>query len=154
MKLYFIRHAAALERSEWQDNDLKRPLTKEGIKKFKSFFKKISCNMKKPDLIIASEAERSIGTAKIVAKLYEMEYQVDPRINPGADIMQYKLLLEDLEEKGIGTAAIIGHEPDLSNFISFYISETALSLKLKKGAVVYIKDKVLYNLIQPDILKC
>lgn len=154
MRLYFIRHAIAVDRSEWKESDLKRPLTKDGIKKFKTFFKKISCNLKKPDLIISSEADRSIGTVKIISKIFEMDYQIDPRINPGADIMQYKLLLEDLEEKGIDTAAIVGHEPDLSNFISFYISETALSLKIKKGAVVHIKDKVLYGLIQPDIIKC
>ncbi|MGC8768059.1 SixA phosphatase family protein [Calditerrivibrio sp.] len=153
MKVYFIRHAIAMEREEWQDDDLKRPLTKDGIKKFKSFFKKISKNLKKPDLLIASEAERSIATAKIIAKLYDIDYKIDNRINPGSDIMQYKLVLDEMADNNVNSIAIVGHEPDLSNFISFYIAETALSLKLKKGAIVCIKDKVLYGLIQPDMLK-
>jgi len=153
MRLYFIRHAIAMERSEWQDDDLKRPLTKEGLEKFKKFFKKISKNIKKPDIIIASEAVRSIDTAKVVSKSFDMKYEIDSRINPGADIMQYKMLMEDLNEKGVDTACIIGHEPDLSTFISFYIADSSISIKLKKGAFVHIKDKMLYNIIQPDILK-
>lgn len=132
MKVYFIRHAIAMEREEWKDDDLKRPLTKDGIKKFKSFFKKISRSLKKPDLLIASEAERSIATAKIIARIYDIDYKIDNRINPGADIMQYKLLLDEMADNNINSVAIVGHEPDLSNFISFYIAETALSLKLKK----------------------
>ncbi|MCX8085036.1 MAG: histidine phosphatase family protein [Calditerrivibrio sp.] len=153
MRIYFIRHAIALERKEWDQDDMLRPLTKEGVKRFKSFFKKISKNIKKPDMIISSEAERSKATAKIVSKIFSVDYVIDSRINPGADIMQYKLLIEELEEKEVGTVAIIGHEPDLSNFISFYLSEGSISIKLKKGSFVHVKDKVLYNLVQPDILE-
>lgn len=153
MVIYFIRHAQAVQREEWKEDDMIRPLTKEGVKKFKSFFNKISKNIKKPEIIISSEAVRSKDTAKIIGKCFSQKPITDSRINPGADIMQYKLLIEELEQKGVEIVAIVGHEPDLSSFISFYLSETSLSLQLKKGAFCHIKDKVLCNLIQPNMLQ-
>jgi len=31
MKLYFLRHGIAFERSMWEQDDTRRPLTEEGI---------------------------------------------------------------------------------------------------------------------------
>jgi len=64
--------------------------------------------------------------------------------------MQYKLLIEELEQKGVEIAAIVGHEPDLSSFISFYLSETNLSLQLKRVLFAILKIKyfaILYSQI-------
>ncbi|MCA1980659.1 MAG: histidine phosphatase family protein [Calditerrivibrio sp.] len=151
MRIYFVRHAEAVDRNDWEGEDMSRPLTKDGIKKFKSFFKKIYKNIKKPELIICSEALRSNKTAEIIGDFFKLEPTVDQRINPGADILQYKTVVSELEEKEIGTVLIVGHEPDLSNFISLYISEKTATIKMKKGAFCHIKDRVLYNLIQPDM---
>lgn len=152
MRIYFVRHAEAVDRNDWEGDDMERPLTKDGIKKFKNFFKKIYKNIKEPEIIACSEAVRSIKTAEIIGKLFKLEYSIESRINPGADILQYKSLIEELEERGLQTILIVGHEPDLSNFISMYTSDKSVTIKMKKGAFCHIKERILYNLLQPDII--
>ncbi|MEF3254252.1 MAG: histidine phosphatase family protein [Deferribacterales bacterium] len=153
MQIYFFRHAEAVDRTKWEDDDLKRPLTKNGIKSFKYFLKSIYKNLKKPDIIFSSEAERAKETAEIIGKYLDSPISIDGRLNPGSDIMQYKLLIDEINEKGFKIVTIVSHEPDLSQYISFYLSDSNFSIKLKKGAFCHVKDKTLHNLIQPNILE-
>jgi phosphohistidine phosphatase len=48
--------------------------------------------------------------------------------------------------------AIVGHEPDMSEFASEYLSNGNLNIVLKKGSVIHIEDGCLVNVIQQKVL--
>lgn len=149
-EFYIIRHAHAVERGMWDDEDLKRPLTKEGKSNARKFFRRIFKNLPKPQIIITSEAKRSIDTGKILKKITGAELIVEKGLNPGCDNLEYLSALRSYDGEAI--CALIGHEPDISNFISFYTGESKLNIRMKKGSLCHIKNKVLMNLIQQDAI--
>ncbi len=71
MNLYILRHAIALDPSEWKKSDSERPLSKEGIRKMK----KAAKGMRRMDLhfdwILTSPFRRAYDTAQIVAKEFK-----------------------------------------------------------------------------------
>lgn len=149
-EFYIIRHAHAENQSEWSKEDLKRPLTKDGKSRARKFFTKIFKNLPKPEIIFTSEAKRSVDTGKILQKVTDAELVVEKGLNPGCDNLDYITVIRNQGEEKI--FAIIGHEPDITNFVSFYTGESKLNMKLKKGALCHIKNKVLTNLIQQDVI--
>lgn len=149
-EFYIIRHAHAIDSTKWTKEDLKRPLSRDGKSRAKKFFTKIFKNLPNPEIIITSEAKRSVDTAKILQKMTGAEVVVEKGLNPGCDNLEYISVVRAQDD--VKVFAIVGHEPDISNFISFYTGESKLNMKLKKGSLCHIKNKVLTNLIQQDAL--
>ena len=150
MDVYIIRHAHAVKKEEWDKNDLHRPLTKKGIVKSKDAFKKFVKKFSKPNIIISSEALRAKHTGEILNKYCNVKFLVDNRLNPGASVDNYHSLIS--EHSKFEIICLIGHEPDISNFISDYLTEGKLQIILKKGSIVHIRDGSLINLVQQKIL--
>ncbi|HIE34657.1 MAG TPA: phosphohistidine phosphatase, partial [Campylobacterales bacterium] len=112
MKLLFLRHAKALNREEFMDDDLLRPLTNKGIKISKEFFKKIS-NIFDIDIIISSKATRAYQTAKILQQFYpNVPLKTTRLLNPGATFFDIKTIIDDHKE--YEKIVLVGHEPDFS----------------------------------------
>ncbi len=68
MKLYFLRHGLAGERSEWKGNDFDRPLTEDGKTKMAveaATIAKLNLGL---DAILTSPLVRAYQTAEIVAQ--------------------------------------------------------------------------------------
>lgn len=149
-EFYIVRHAQAVDEGKWDKEDLKRPLTNGGKSNARKFFSKVFKNMPKPEVIFTSEAKRSFETAKILQKVTGAELVVEKGLNPGCDNLEYLSIVRAQDENKV--FAIVGHEPDITNFISFYTGESRLNIKMKKGAVCHIKNKVLTNLIQQDVI--
>ena len=149
-EFYLIRHAHALKREKWDKDDLKRPLEKEKIALARKFFTKVFKNLPKPKIIYTSEAKRAMDTAKILQKITEAEIIIEKGLNPGSDTQGYLSVVKSHTDATI--FAIIGHEPDMTKFISSYVGESRLNIRLKKGSLCHIKNNVLMNLIQQDVL--
>ena len=118
MKLYFIRHAIAMERAEWSDDDLLRPLTDKGRKRARQAFEGLSRIADEPDIIFTSRATRAVQTAEILNKAFPgARLEQTELLNPGAGLEDLRLLLHqnDMESR---IAALVGHEPDFSEMIS------------------------------------
>jgi len=149
MTIYIIRHGHAQDRAVWRKPDIERPLTVKGVvraeKAFANFFTKYT----PPEIIIASEAARSYQTAEVLRDVCGVEIAVENLINPGAEPADYESVIEKYKNKNI---AVIGHEPDLSVFVSSYLSEGALFLEMKKGSVCHIENRRLVSLIQQKAL--
>jgi len=150
MTIYLIRHGHAEDRMVWHGPDIERPLTKKGTlraaKAFSNFFSKY----KKPEIVITSEAARAKGTADILHSMCQAELFVRECLNPGADTGDYLSVLQECEDGGI--IAVIGHEPDMSEFISEYLTEGTLCQTFKKGSIAHIENRCLVNLIQQKVL--
>jgi len=150
MKLLFIRHSLAMDKEVFVGNDLERPLVEKGIKRSKTFFKHIKKIYPEIDYIITSKAKRAKDTALILKEYYkDAIYEETTLLYPGANINDLKEVLKNKD----GIIAIVGHEPDLSEFIKELMFAPNLKIKLKKPSLVELEDKVLKALIQYKHLK-
>ncbi|BCD60130.1 MULTISPECIES: histidine phosphatase family protein [unclassified Nitratiruptor] len=154
MKLLFIRHAKALSRDEWHQDDLLRPLSEDGIKKAKSFFKKFPL-MFQIDVIISSKAVRAVQTAKLLQEVYpNAKYYETSRLNPGASPLKYEEIIERF--RGYHNVAFVGHEPDISQTVSHLIGCEEANIHIKKGSVTLLQGDHIFELtgmIYPKLLR-
>ena len=137
MNLLVIRHAIAEDRDVWAqtgESDDARPLTKKGRRRMRRVAKGLRRIVPNVDLLATSPLTRAVQTAEVVAKRYgELAVMVvDDLIpeRPYSALLEWARRLDDVE-----TAAIVGHEPHLSGFVSWLLTGGNYSLlELKKGA--------------------
>jgi len=145
MKLLFIRHSLAAERDEFNGHDFERPLVDKGVKRAKKFFKNIKKIYPHIDYIITSKALRASQTAEILKSHYPgCKYEQSALLYPGADINDLKQLLKNKN----GVVAVVGHEPDLGNFVKELMYAPNLKLKLRKPSLVEMEEGIMKALIQ------
>ena len=137
MKLIVVRHAAAVERSSDISEEI-RYLTPEG----RAFFRKTARTMLKngvePGLILTSPMLRAVQTADILAEAlsYSGPFMVRDELRPGFDKQGLNKLLDDY--RSVDEMVLVGHEPDLSDIVSFLISRPG-GFNFKKGAAIKLK---------------
>jgi len=145
MKLLFIRHSLAMERDEWSGHDFERPLTEKGLKRAKKFFKHIQKIYPEINYIITSKAKRAKQTAEVLKLFYpDSKYEETPLLYPGAGLDELKQIIDDKA----GVVAIVGHEPDLSNFVKELMYAPNLKLKLRKPSLIEMEEGVMKALFQ------
>jgi phosphohistidine phosphatase len=137
MKLIFVRHAAAIERSD-EISDEKRYLTPEG----KVFFRKTAQTMLKnsiePSLILTSPLIRAVQTADILAEIlsYSGPLVVADELAPGFDILALQELFGKYQS--VDELVLVGHEPDFSSLIVSLLNLPS-GFNFKKGAAIKLK---------------
>ena len=136
MNIYLIRHGDAEGISKGL-KDSERKITTEGEMKIRNaalYWRNIIPEF---DYIISSPYLRSLQTAKIIADIYnhKKEIIVDKRIGCGSET---ESVIEMLSSYQAGEIAIVGHQPDLSNHLSIFISGSGASAEFKKGAIAKI----------------
>lgn len=141
MDLLIVRHAIAVERGDRAyPNDEERPLTPDGIHKFRAAARGIRELDVKPDRILTSPLVRARQTAELLRDLVvpDLDLDVSPHLKPGGD---YAALLHAAASPGAERVAVVGHEPHLSGFLSFcLVGERArASILLKKGAAALVR---------------
>ena len=120
--IYLVRHAQAVKGKK-NVPDHERPLVRKGEKKAKSLALKLKKNLIRPDVIISSQAERALGTSRILADI--LRYPSDQIIlktslyksKKGKDFLK---IVKELEGK-IHSALIVGHEPTLSELATLLV---------------------------------
>jgi phosphohistidine phosphatase len=135
MELYILRHGIAEEKSvKWPD-DSKRPLTTKGEKRMCQAAAGIKAMGLAFDLVLTSPFERAKRTAEIVVEILGGKIEISTHLESGAD---RKKLVQQLngEYQGRKNILLVGHEPDLSEFISLLCcGNEDLQLTLKKGGL-------------------
>jgi phosphohistidine phosphatase len=148
MRIIFIRHAVALNRQDWNKNDLKRPLTQKGKEIAAKTFKKAAKVLKMPSKIYTSEAVRSIQTTQILSRCFDVDFIATNKLNPDTTLGNIKELFEH-------NVYFIGHEPDFSQIIK---DITGAAIKFVKCGIVEIeydeniRSGILKLLIMPKII--
>ena len=138
MELYILRHGLAMDRTDWtRRDDSERPLTAEGRKKTR----RIARAMLKLDLqfdwIISSPYARAKETAEIVAEVLKPKRPLELRheLTPDGSAKDLAKLLSS-RPKSAQRFLIVGHEPDLSQFISVLLTGKPVSrVVMKKGGL-------------------
>lgn len=144
MKIIIIRHAIAEDRSAFAKNnkdDSLRPLTDKGISRMEQSRQGLKRLEPVADYIFSSSLTRAVQTADLIAECYpEAERRAIPQLNPGADPAKLTNLLAGLPPES--TVLLIGHEPDLSELISWCTNGSHFNfLQLKKGAACLLRFK-------------
>ncbi len=151
-RVFIVRHAKALKREEWEGDDCKRPLTREGIEEFKAFIKWLKPIFPKKVKVISSPCERALKTAEILSELLNVKVKVDERLKPDAEPDDYLSVIKENR----GNLALIGHEPDISLFLNSITCISPAKLAFKKGAVAEVRKKgrewLLYSIFNPKSL--
>lgn len=137
MKVHFIRHAQAIDRSTDLPDEL-RNLTCRGRKRFR----KVAATFKKsdisPDIIVTSPKIRAIQTAEILSETirFSGELKVLPELaeNPGMATLGTILNNNSMA----GDIVIVGHEPWLGELIGKLLRIRSIPY-LPKGCVVSLK---------------
>jgi phosphohistidine phosphatase len=140
MDVYIVRHAIAERRdpARWPDDE-KRPLTPEGVARFRNAARGLRRIVPQVDVVLTSPYTRAWQTAEILrdeaawpppAQCPALEAVNPP--NAALDVLQ--------SHSERSSVAVVGHEPYLSSLASLLISgdERALRLELKKGAVALL----------------
>ena len=140
MKLFFLRHGLAGDRSEWKGNDASRPLTDEGVKKMKRAAATLDELDLKLDVIITSPLVRARQTAEIAAQKLNLNSKLvkDQRLAPGFNVDHLRAVL--LNHPGVNAVMLIGHEPDFSETISALVGGGRIVCKKGGLALVELPD--------------
>lgn len=136
-ELYLVRHAIAAERGEEWPDDTKRPLTEDGIRRFREAAAGVTALGVEIDEIFTSPLVRARQTADLLATALEPTPPVKlldalaPGHTPAATMAQLAKLARRRR------IALVGHEPDLGELAAYLIGAQR-ALAFKKGAVCRI----------------
>jgi phosphohistidine phosphatase len=141
MKLLFIRHGRATERSLLTlttRREQARPLTDAGRKDMRKAAKGLRKMAPDIDVLASSALVRARQTAEIVQRVFGCkEILTVAPLSPGG--APEKLLAWLDTQPDDVTVALVGHEPDLSRITAWFLTETSAAfLSYKKGGAALI----------------
>jgi len=115
MRLYFMRHAHALDPDEWSGEEAARPLTDKGRKCAEAAATGLARLRPGVGAIISSPYSRAYETAVIVGRVIGLPVESSDMLIPGFDLARLDRALAlrpDAE-----SALFVAHEPDLSELV-------------------------------------
>lgn len=136
MRLYFLRHGRAEERSVWNGEDARRPLTEQGVELIRAEAEGLRRVGIDPAMIITSPYQRAAQTAEIVAEHLDLRGRLlhDERLAAGFGVAALEEILRENEHAA--AILLVGHEPDFSDVISELTGGSRVVLK--KGALARV----------------
>lgn len=139
MQLLIVRHAIAEEAEDWAPRpDEERPLTGRGEREMREVARGLRQLVPALGGLLTSPYTRALQTAEIVAAAYGLTPRVVPELASGRQPHEILRVLESLA--GEDTAALVGHEPDLSELASLLLSGDSRSfIALKKGGACLLQ---------------
>ena len=134
MEIYVLRHGIAVERgTPGYKKDSDRPLTKEGEEKVQQIAQAMLAMDLKFDLVLSSPYARAAKTAQIVAGELDEDVTFTEFLEPDGNQLA---LVSQINDEKPQRVLVVGHEPDLTRFISLLTTGgTAASIELKKGGL-------------------
>ncbi|MBC6430317.1 phosphohistidine phosphatase SixA [Nostoc sp. HG1] len=141
MELYLIRHGIAEDKG-LDIKDEERSLTKEGRQKSEKVAQKLVKLGLSFDLILTSPLVRARQTAEIlIAEKLSSQLEESSHLAPDGQISSWlKDWLEPRNYSQNTQLALVGHEPDLTNWAEILLwGEVKGSLVLKKAGMIGIK---------------
>jgi len=146
MDLYILRHGIAAEKDPRRyPDDRDRPLTAEGQKKTLSIARRMKHLGMTFDVILSSPLARARQTAEITGSVLgcKSKLRFSEYLAPEGSKRALVQLLRRQKQKR-KRLLLVGHEPDLSEFIStLLIGKAGMPLELKKGGLCKLEIQTL-----------
>jgi len=135
-RVFVIRHAEAeepIEAAKARRNDAARRLTEAGTRDMRKGARGLAALIDEMDLILSSPLVRAMQTAEILHGAFpKAELREEKLLSPGFDPGE----LLDAVAGEAGPIALVGHEPDLSQWVGYMTTGSPRSLvRMKKGSV-------------------
>jgi len=138
MRLIIIRHAIAVERGTPDIADEDRPLTRKGERRFQQAARGLVRVEPRPDLLLTSPLPRARQTAEIAAGAWGKIKVKRSDVLAGGSFAEIAAVLDKLPRDS--SAAIVGHEPDVSELLSAILgSKDSAAFTFKKGGVAVVE---------------
>ncbi len=115
MRLYFMRHAHAVDPEDWDGEEIARPLTEKGRKRAEVVANGLAQLRPGIGAIISSPYVRAYETAAIVGRVTGLPAETSDLLRPGFDLMRLDQALAMRPD--VEGALFVGHEPDLSQLL-------------------------------------
>ena len=147
-RVYFIRHGIAAERGTFQD-DGQRPLIEKGIIKTTKIAQHLGAVGLKFNTLLTSPLVRARQTAELLCQegLAE-EYQLFEPLAPEGSLENWLHWLANWQSRNHTSLALVGHEPDLSNWAQQLVhGESNHQWVLKKAGVIGVEVPEAHNAI-------
>ncbi len=159
MIIYFLRHASAGEPMSNPKKDEKRALDEVGVEQCGNVGRALAALDVQVDVILSSSLKRAAQTASLVGNelSYEGKLQLEDALRPSASFADFRKLLDKYARHD--TIMVVGHNPNLSEFLGRCISETGCeaAVELKKGAVAKVEmsrnSATLHWCLTPKVLR-
>ncbi len=139
MRVYLIRHAIAFDRDRkrWPD-DRERPLTPEGMEKFRRAAAGLERLVGEVGCVLTSPLIRARQTASILQSVAGWPRAVEaPELAPGGAVEQALALIGDraAADPELERLVLVGHEPHLTELLGASVtgSRARVRCELKKG---------------------
>jgi phosphohistidine phosphatase len=142
MQLLVIRHAIAEDREVFASSghdDSERPLTDAGRKKMERVAAGLQTIVPAIDVLSSSPYTRAMQTAQVVAEAYGIaKIETAGALVPDAEVRRFLPWIERRRQAKV--VAVVGHEPHLSELVTWLLSGLAESrVALKKGGACLIE---------------
>jgi len=141
-ELYVIRHGIAEERGEKWPDDTKRPLTEEGMTRFRRAARALARLGVEVDVVLTSPLVRTRQTADIFAAAFSPHpaiVNVDS-LAPDGSATAFLAELDKYSKKK--RIAIVGHEPGVGD-LAGRLAGMRREMEFKKGAIARIDVETL-----------
>lgn len=138
MDILLVRHAIAVERgTKGYEDDSVRPLTPAGRQRMLEAAHGLE-RIFTPQAIFTSPMVRAAQTAEILQGVYHLG---KPRVCDALGTGDHASLLSVLEDSDVGSVALVGHEPWMSELLSLLLTGyvTSLNATFKKGACALVR---------------
>jgi len=139
VELYFLRHGIAVEPNEWgMRPDSERPLTEEGVAKFKKAALGMAKMKLEFDRVLSSPYVRALETARLALKGLDSDCKIEttPALEPDADYADFLKLLPKTPSKE--KWLFVGHQPSIGEFTARLFTGKVVSIDFKKGALARV----------------
>ena len=138
-ELYLVRHAIAAERGPNYPDDRERPLTSEGIARFKQAVEGLKGFDVKLEIVLTSPLLRASHTAELLVAGIGGKPRLDTldALAPGGRVTQVLEAITKASKKA-HHIAIVGHEPDLGELAAKLLRARG-TIEFKKGAVACLE---------------
>lgn len=139
MEIYLIRHGIAVEPTE-AESDERRCLTKQGIKKVRQVATSLHSLDVEFDIILSSPLVRAQQTTELLVNQGLSEItEVHSDLAPEGNLEQWVAWLQDYQFRQplAQSIALVGHEPNLSNWAEMLLfNQVFQRLQLKKAGII------------------
>jgi len=140
MEVILVRHAIAHERNRqrWPD-DSQRPLTAEGIRKFRKAARGIGACLPTAPALLTSPYVRARETAAMLGKVAKLAKAIEcPELAASESAQRGFVLLRTRKERAV---ILVGHEPWLSEFLAAALAgaDARLQIEFRKGGAACIE---------------
>ena len=135
--LLLVRHAIAEARGPaWPDDSI-RPLTKKGAARMKDIAAHLKNIGETADVIASSPLKRAMDTALILAQAWKVSSDIEVLKSMAPGHAPSETIAAIASESSDHRIALVGHEPDLGQFLAWLIGAKR-PIPFKKGGVARV----------------